>query len=340
LRPLALNLLTGAATLLILALLALPAKSVLDRGDSGRATPPGKAPRPATDPRRVFGAYVDPWHVDDWARDVGAAPQAVAKFEAFSRRRTLGDYAAESRRQGIRRMMVSWEPWAPVPSALGVAAQSAPQPGYRNIDVARGAQDRYITAFARSLARYPGTVYLRYAHEMNGYWYPWSRDAKAYRWAWRRVVRLFDVAGAHNVRFVWAVNANLYEAPGTWRRTLRRYWPGRRYVDFVGSTMIDFGGMKDYAVGEFAGRLRALHRSYRKPVVLAETNTEFRGRVAWLRDLRAMLRGMPWVKAIMWSQLPSRGKVQQRGAGVVDWDVRHDPAAAAELRRIIEDGLR
>src|SRR6476659_6445088 len=84
LRPLALNLLTGAATLLILALLALPAKSVLDGGDAGPTTPPAKAPRPAPDPRRVFGAYVDPWHVDDWARDVGAAPQAVAKFEAFS----------------------------------------------------------------------------------------------------------------------------------------------------------------------------------------------------------------------------------------------------------------
>jgi hypothetical protein len=227
-----------------------------------------------------------------------------------------------------------------VPSALGVAAQSAPQPGYRNIDVARGAQDRYLTAFARGLARYPGIVYLRYAHEMNGYWYPWSHDAVAYRWAWRRVVRLFHVAGASNVRFVWAVNANLYEPPGVWRRTLRRYWPGRRYVDFVGSTMIDFGGTKDYAVREFAGRLRALRRTYRKPVVLAETNTEFHGRVEWLRDLRAMLHGMPWVKAIMWSQLPSRGKVQQRGTGLVDWDVRHDPGAAAELRRIIEDGLR
>ena len=109
-------------------------------------------------------------------------------------------------------------------------------------------------------------------------------------------------------------------------------------VEFVG----DGGGRA--ALGEqfgraFADRLRALRRSYRKPVVLAETNTEFRGRVAWLRDLRTMLRGMPWVKAIMWSQLPSRGKVQQRGTGVVDWDVRQDAAAAAELRRIIEDGL-
>jgi len=125
-----------------------------------------------------------------------------------------------------------------------------------------------------------------------------------------------------------------------WRRTVRRYWPGRRYVDLVGSTMIDFGGSKDYPVRKFAGRLRALRRSYRKPLMLAETNTDFRGRIQWLRELRAMLRGMPWIEAVMWSQLPSRGKVQQRGTGVVDWDIRQDPAAAAELRRIIEDGLR
>ena len=339
-RLLALNLLTAGATMVILVVLALPAKSIFDRPMVGEDRALAGPLKPHADPRRVFGAYVDPWHVDDWARAVGAAPQAVAKFEAFSRRRTIDRYAAESRRQGIRRLMVSWEPWTPVPSSLGVAAQSAPQPGYRNIDIARGAQDRYIMRFARSLARFRGTVYLRYAHEMNGYWYPWSRDAAAYRWAWRRIVRLFAVAGARNVRFVWSVNANLYEPEGTWRRTARRYWPGRRHVDFVGSTMIDFGGAKDYTVDEFATRLRALRRTFGKPVVLAETNTDFSGRVRWLADLRRMLRGMPWIRAVMWSQLPSRGKVQQEDTGVVDWDVQRDPAAAAELRWIILDGLR
>jgi mannan endo-1,4-beta-mannosidase len=339
-RALTLNVLSGGATVLLLVLLALPAKSVLDRPAAHDAPAAVAKVVPARHPKRVFGVYVDPWHVDDWAQAIGAAPQAVAKFEAFSRNRELGGYGSESTRQGIRRMMIAWEPWQPVPSSLGVAAQAAPQHGYRNIDVARGAQDRYILRFARSLAAFPGTIYLRYAHEMNGYWYPWSRGAQAYRWAWRRIVRLFAAAGARNVRFVWSVNANLYEPEAVWLRTLRRYWPGRRYVDLVGSTMIDFGGAKEYPVARFAGRLRALRRAFGKSVVLAETNTDFGGRVGWLGDLRRMLRGMPWIRAVMWSQLPSRGKVQQRGTGIVDWDVQRDPDAAAQLREIIRDGLR
>jgi mannan endo-1,4-beta-mannosidase len=339
-RLAAVNAVTCAATVLLLAVLALPAKQLLDSGTQVRAA---AVPHyvPAPHPLRVFGVYVDPWHVDDWARAVGAAPQAVAKFEAFTRGRTVDRYAAEAARQGIRRMLVSWEPWAPVPAALGIDAQSRPQPGLRNIDIARGAQDRYILRFARSLARFPGTVWLRYAHEMNGYWYPWSRGARAYRWAWRRIVRLFDVAGARNVRFVWSLNANLYEPSRDWMANARRYWPGRRYVDDVGVTVIDFGGEKDYSVGRFVPRLRTLRATFGKPLVLAETNTEYDGRVAWLRHLRAMLGRMPWIRAVFWSQLPSRGKAHRAGAtGLVDWDVQRDPPAAAELRRIIEAGVR
>ena len=345
-RLVALNTLTVGATVLLLAVLALPAKRTLDRGAQAEAAAAAaSAPlaryEPAADPRRVFGAYVDPWHVDEWSRAIGAAPQAIAKFESFSRDRTLDSWYPEIHRQGISRMLVSWEPWTPVPAALGLDAQARPQDGYRNIDIARGAQDRYIMRFARSLARFPGRVWLRYAHEMNGYWYPWSRDARAYRWAWRRIVRLFGVAGADNVRFVWSVNADLYEPADVWLRGLRRYWPGRRYVDAVASTMIDFGGDKDYPVARFVPRLRTLHKELGKPVILAETNTEFDGRVTWLRDLRRMLRDMPWIRAVMWSQLPSRGKAHRTGhTGTVDWDIQRDPAAGAALARIIEDGVR
>ncbi len=337
-RLLTLNLLTCGATAVLLALLALPAMGVLG---GPRAVPAADTRiAPAADPRRVFGAYVDPWHVDDWARAVGATPQAIAKFESFSRDRTLAGWARETRRRGIRRLFVSWEPWAPVPVAFGLDVQSRPQPGYRNIDIATGSQDRYITRFARSLAAFPGTVYLRYAHEMNGYWYPWSRGSTSYRWAWRRIVRLFRLAGARNVRFVWSVNPNLYDPAGVWMRNLRRYWPGRRYVDDVATTMINFGGTaKRYPVARFVPRLRALRARFRKPVILAETNTDLTGRVPWLRDLGAMLRTMPWIRAVMWSQLPSRSKAHRPGDGVLDWDVQRDPAGAAELARIVREGV-
>jgi hypothetical protein len=335
---LVLHAVTVSATLLLLVALALPALRELERGGQARAAE--HFPAPAASPSRVFGVYVDPWHVDEWAAAVGAAPQAIARFDAFSSTRSPDAYAAQARRIGVRRMLVSWEPWAPVPSTLGVQAQARPQPGMRNVDIARGVQDRYVTRFARSLARFPGEVYLRYAHEMNGYWYPWSRDARAYRWAWRRVVRLVRLAGARNVRFVWSANANLYEPLSTWRAGLRRYWPGRRYVDLVGTTMIDFGGRKDYPVARFAPRLDALRAAFGKPVVLAETNTELAGAAGWLAELRGLLARRPWIRAVFWSQLPSRAGVQQPGAGDLDWDVRTVPAAAEQLRRIVRDGER
>jgi hypothetical protein len=73
---------------------------------------------------------------------------------------------------------------------------------------------------------------------------------------------------------------------------------------------------------------------------LGDRATDFSGRIAWLAQLRGMLREMPWIRAVMWSQLPSRGKVQQRGTGIVDWDVQCDPPAAAQLREIIRNRLR
>ncbi len=291
-------------------------------------------------PARTFGVYVDPWNVADWAQRVGFAPQYVARFEAFSRTTPIDAFLRESERQGLRRVMVTWEPWRPVPAEAGVVEQFRPQPGYRNRDIAAGVQDAYLTGFARSLAGFRGTVDLRYAHEMNGTWYPWSHDPIGYRRAWRHVVRVFRAAGAANVRFVWSPNPSLYLPARTWRRSVRVYWPGRRYVGAVGSTMIDFGGSKRYTVARFRPRLLALRRMYRKPVLLTEVSTAYRGRVGWLRDLRRMLRRMRWIRSVAWFQHRSRGAQQIPGAGRLDWDVRDDPASAAVLAGVWRDGLR
>jgi hypothetical protein len=329
-RRLLLNALTGAMTLLLLAVLTVPAVRILHSDASASA--------PA--PRRIFGVYVDPWHVDDWARSEHVEPQLVAKFESFSRRRTADAFLDEAERKRIGYVLIAWEPWKPVPTSFGVMRQARQQPGYGNSEIARGAQDAYIRKFARGLAGFDGTVYLRYAHEMNGSWYPWSGDPAAYRRAWRHVVEVVRGTGADNVRFVWSVNPSLFETYEAWRRRLKLYWPGQRYVDLVGSTMINFGGRKNYTVTRFASRIRALRWDYGKPIILPETNTAYGGRVTWLRELRVMLRSMPFVHGMVWSQLPSRGVAHLKGVGVgwLDWDVQHDPAATAVLRGIARDG--
>jgi mannan endo-1,4-beta-mannosidase len=320
------SILPSAAAAGALAALSVPAVHTL-RDDAAIPPPPAAVAGP-----RAFGIYVDPWHLDDWTRAVGGArPRMLATFEAFSKRRTLDAFLGESARRGVPEVMVSWEPWRPVPTALGTTAQQTPQPGYRNREIADGVQDAYIVRFAQSLARYPGLVWLRYAHEMNGWWYPWSHDAYNYRRAWRHVVGLFRAAGAQNVKFVWSVNPSLYEPAGEWYAKVGKYWPGADYVDAVGSTMISFGGSKRYPVARFAPRLAALRGRFGRPVLLTEVNTERRGRVRWLHDLDAMVNGMPWIRAIAWSQLPSRGTAHMRRAGDLTWDVQRDGPGAAAL---------
>ncbi|MFL5896324.1 MAG: glycoside hydrolase family 26 protein [Thermoleophilaceae bacterium] len=300
-----------------------------------------QAAAPATEPARTFGAYVDPWHVVDWTERVGVMPDVLARFEAFSRQKTLDSFLRESEARGVARVIVSWEPWKPVPVEQG-DAQSLPQRGYRNRDILHGVQDRYIRRFASALGTFRGVVYLRYAHEMNGTWYPWSYEPRYYVLAWRRLWRIFHALRVANVRFVWSPNPNLYEGKHRWLVNVRRYWPGPGYVDYVGSTMINFGGVRRrrYTIARFAPRFEILEREFRKPMMLPETSTEYAGRIQWLKDLRRMLRRMPWIRSVEWSQLKSRGQAHQRGSGQLAWDVRTDPAAAALLRGIAADGRR
>jgi len=333
-RPFALNLATVSATLVLLAVLALPAWTPHAREVAASGTP-----TPASG--RLFGVYTDPWHLSDWSAQVGVRPNLVAKFEPFSRRRRIDPFLREVERDGITHVMVTWEPWKPVPAALGAVAQAKRQPGFANADIAAGSQDAYIARFAQSLATFRGTVYLRYAHEMNGFWYPWSAAPRAYVRAWRRVVGIVRREGARNVRFVWSTNPNLYETVPVWLRNMRRYWPGARYVDAVGSTMINFGREKNYSVGRFAPRLATLHRVFRKPVFLTEVNTDYATRISWLGDLGRLVGRAPWIRAVAWSQLPSRGKAQRgKAAGDLNWNVASDRAAAAQLRAVARDESR
>jgi hypothetical protein len=288
----------------------------------------------------VFGVASDPWHVDEWATAVGVEPTMIMEFEAWSRNRTIDSHFAELRRLGVKTFMLTWEPWQTVSAAKGKTAQYAEQPEFSNATIAAGKKDDYIRSWAKSVAASGLIVYVRYAHEMNGDWYPWSRDPAGYVAAWRRVVDIFRAEGATNARFVFSLNPSVFEPEAGWAENLRKYWPGDDYVDLLGSTMINFGARKEYSVAEFVARFEAARKVFNKKLIITELNTAAEGRVKWLTDLRTWLdtTGADWVEGLALSQADSRGAAQLGDkVGDLSWNVISDPDTQPVIRGILQD---
>lgn len=107
--------------------------------------------------------------------------------------------------------------------------------------------DASLSAQAAVLADFGKPILFRWAHEMNGNWYPYSgvftgagsdadRDGspdgpEAYVKAWRRVHGLFAAAGAANL--IWIYSPNWESFPDAeWNRPFA-YFPGSAYVDLI-----------------------------------------------------------------------------------------------------------
>lgn len=239
----------------------------------------------------ALGAYIPgatdrPALVDRFERKTGRRPAILMYFRRFREarafdlrtlRRVHGEGAAP---------MVTWEPWDQSLS-----------------DIASGRYDAYLRSEARAARRWGRVILVRFAHEMNGYWYPWGEPASTeatYVRAWRRVVRTFRREKARNVRFIWAPNA---DTGG--ERMIRRLYPGDRWVDWVGMSGFGWGGRWDWRQpGDVWGwTYRLLVRLSDKPVMIAETGAGEVGgdKASWIR--RAFGRDLPRmrrVRAIVW----------------------------------------
>jgi hypothetical protein len=77
-----------------------------------------------------------------------------------------------------------------------------------------------------------GQLYIRFAHEMNGNWYPWAvtrDDLHDFRLAWRRY-RALQREIFPSAKLVFCVNRESVGLGLDWRKL----FPGRRYVDVLG----------------------------------------------------------------------------------------------------------
>ncbi|MBF4631576.1 endoglucanase [Clavibacter michiganensis subsp. phaseoli] len=217
--------------------------------------------------------------------------------------------------------LITWEPWQ---GGAGVD-----QSAYSNARVVAGDFDAYIRSWGADLAKYGQPVYLRYGHEMNGNWYPWSDGVNgnasgSYVAAWRHVHDLVVAQGATNVRWVWSPNVPY---PGS--TDLASLYPGADQVDVVALDGYNWGavaGQRWTAPADLFGpglaQLRAIAPG--KPLVIAEVASSETGgsKADWDRDLVAYLQAQPDVVGFVWFDFQKEE----------DWRIDSSAASAAALR--------
>ena len=217
--------------------------------------------------------------------------------------------AAElDRRAGGATLVLTLEPYD-VAGGGGDAGTttSTEQPAHRLARIVDGGWDEQLGRWAAAVAGARSPVMVRFAHEMNGTWYPWSEQVNGnrpgeYVAAWRHVVDLFRREGAADALWVWSPNV---VEPGT--APLEGLWPGRGYVDVVGLDGYNWGGARPDTSWRSPARLfdatlaqvRALAPGV--PVVITETACAEQGgdKAAWVRDLFAWVRAHD-VAAVVW----------------------------------------
>jgi beta-mannanase len=177
--------------------------------------------------------------------------------------------------------IITWEPFQCTATAT---------PADLLARIGRGEYDPYLKAWAERLRLYvagpdgqPGNgddrrVYLRFAHEMNGNWYPWSiglngNTGAHYQEAWRRTRAIFLAKGLdqRSVQWVWAVNN--VDSPNA---RAEEAYPGDAQVDWVAIDGYNWGASQSWSSWQspqqvfdpMAQRLRAMTT---RPLALTET---------------------------------------------------------------------
>jgi len=207
--------------------------------------------------------------------------------------------------------------------ALTWASQSVPtpvdleEPAFQLKDVARGRHDPYIREFAEQARDWGHPFFLRFNHEMNGFWFPWNEGVNGNRpgsfvKAWRHVHDVFTEVGATNATWVWCPNVDFTRK----LIPLHSLYPGHRYVDWTcldgfnwGDTANSGGWMSFERVFRSTYR-RMLKIAPRKPMMIGEVASEERGgsKARWIRHaLNVIPRRFRKVRAVIWFEERDRG---------------------------------
>jgi len=216
-----------------------------------------------------------------------------------------------------------WQPTDPSNPAAGTYER------YQNI--IKGKHDQYIRGWAKAAKSFGKPVIVRFMHEMNGNWFPWSignfdNNPKRFKQAWQHVVKIFRQVGARNVKFVWS--------PYSWGKgKYSVIYPGNAYVDYVGVTSLNWGGTRWKSLTGLLerpmGALRKISRTRSnpkgKPVILPEVGSNWDGdKAGWIRSgYKAAYKKWPVIRAMVYFDYDTTP------VGQPDWRLIQPPDGAA-----------
>ena len=258
--------------------------------------------------------------LDQVAALVNENPSIVLSYKDFSQAAPIADLNAVASRGATS--LVTWEPW--LWSGNGVD-----QPAYSLKNIAAGNFDAYIRSWGTALASWGKPVMLRFAHEMNGNWYPWSESVNGnqagdYVAAWRHVHDVIASTGATNVQWVWSPNVPY------WGSTpLTGLYPGAGYVDTVALDGYNWGTAASWSswttpsalFGDGLSQLRNVAPG--KPIIIAETASAEAGgsKAAWNTALVSYLNGQTDITGFVWFDYNKE----------VDWRIDSSATSASAL---------
>jgi len=219
--------------------------------------------------------------------------------------------------------------------------QSCPNIPYQ--EIINGKYDRVFKAFAVNLSNLEAPIFLRFKWEMdlldrffgggnfgsdgNQFHYEvadkyslygdpdYLDAAERYIDMWVHVYDLFEKEGADNVIWVWSPSG-LSWPEESWN-TLDLYYPGGEYVDWIGTTIANFGynsgdgwSLGWWSFDDFFDQQRTdmsitkFHYMHpEKPIMIAEMGSAEQGgnKAEWIQDAFSVIKNKyPYVKAVVW----------------------------------------
>ncbi|MFB0837684.1 glycosyl hydrolase [Arthrobacter sp. E44] len=258
--------------------------------------------------------------LDEVASLAGEIPSVVMSYKDFLQAPPITELDAVRSRGATP--LVTWEPWA--------WGGGVDQPAYSLARITAGDFDAYISQWGQSLAGWGKPVMLRFAHEMNGNWYPWAEgvngnQAGEYVAAWRHVHDVVAATGASNVQWVWSPNVPYWGSTD-----LAGLYPGAGYVDIVALDGYNWGTSQTWSswvspvdlLAPGISQLRSLAPG--KPVLIAETaSSELGGsKASWNTDLVSYLAAQPDVMGFVWFHMQKE----------TDWRINSSDSSASAFK--------